>query len=63
MKRKKSPCIDVCDYKGPKGWCVACGLTSRECKSWKSMKPYGRQNLLRELVRRRSDMERREFSS
>ena len=59
MTRKKSPCIDVCDYRGPKRWCVACGLTSQESKRWKSMKPYGRQTLLKELLRRRSDMKKR----
>ena len=55
-KRNKSPCIDVCKYNGPKGWCVACGLTSKESKSWKAMKPYGRTALLRQLQRRQAEL-------
>jgi predicted Fe-S protein YdhL (DUF1289 family) len=55
-KRKKNPCIDVCKYQGPKGWCLACGLTSKESKHWKSMKPYDRNILLKRLQRRKSEM-------
>ena len=51
-KRDKSPCIDVCKYVAPKGWCRACGMTSKESKSWKSMKPFGRTALLKALKRR-----------
>ena len=29
-KRKKSPCIDVCDFSGTKGWCRGCGRTREE---------------------------------
>jgi predicted Fe-S protein YdhL (DUF1289 family) len=56
-KRKKSPCIDVCKYLGPKGWCVACGLTSKESRAWKSMKPYDRNILLKTLQRRKPELE------
>ena len=56
-KRKKSPCIDVCKYLGPKGWCVACGLTSKESKGWKAMKPYARNSLLKQLQRRQSEIQ------
>jgi len=55
-KRKKSPCVGVCVYRGPKGWCLACGLTSQEIRSWKSMKPFGRTALLKQLQRRKSAM-------
>ena len=55
-KRKTSPCVDVCKYLGPKGWCVACGLTSKESRSWRSMKPYDRNILLKNLQRRRTQM-------
>ena len=55
-KRAKSPCVDVCRYLGPKGWCVACGLTSKESKNWKNMKPYDRNRLLKQLQRRRSQL-------
>ncbi|MAY80591.1 MAG: DUF1289 domain-containing protein [Deltaproteobacteria bacterium] len=55
-KRKKSPCIDVCRYQSPKGWCVACGLTSKESRAWKGMKPYDRNSLLKKLQRRQSEL-------
>ena len=55
-KRDKSPCIDVCKYRGPKGWCIACGLTSRESKNWKTMKPFGKTALLKQLRRRQAEM-------
>tara|TARA_B100001094_G_C17723607_1_gene573163 strand:- start:75 stop:263 length:189 start_codon:yes stop_codon:yes gene_type:complete len=51
-RRKNSPCIDVCKYQGPKGWCTACGMTRSESKGWKAMKPFGKKALLAELVRR-----------
>tara|TARA_B100000427_G_C15078315_1_gene407286 strand:+ start:44 stop:250 length:207 start_codon:yes stop_codon:yes gene_type:complete len=55
-KRKKSPCIDVCTYSGPKGWCIGCGMTVKEIRSWRSMKPYDKNNLLKQLQRRQSEL-------
>ena len=55
-KKKKSPCIDVCKYKGPNGWCTACGMTSKESRDWKSMKPYNRTILQKQLDRRKVEM-------
>ncbi len=55
-KRKKSPCIDVCNYHGPKGWCIGCALTRTEIKNWKNMKPYDRNLLMNQLPRRKSEM-------
>ena len=52
MKRHDSPCIDVCEFSGPKGWCVGCGRTRQECNEWKRMKPYTRQALLKQLKKR-----------
>ena len=40
MKKKKSPCIDICEFSGPKGWCIGCGRTRDECQKWKTLKPY-----------------------
>ena len=40
MKRHKSPCISVCEFSGPNGWCLGCGRTRLECQKWKKMKPY-----------------------
>lgn len=31
----KSPCIDICRFDGRTGWCVACGRTQVECRSWR----------------------------
>ena len=56
MKRKKSPCIDVCKFTGPKGWCLGCGRTEHECNQWKTMKPYARNALEKELQRRMAKM-------
>ncbi|NOI58187.1 DUF1289 domain-containing protein [Vibrio coralliilyticus] len=52
MKKQKSPCIDVCDFSGPKGWCLGCVRTREECQNWKTMKPYAINTLQRELKKR-----------
>ncbi|EEX31331.1 MULTISPECIES: DUF1289 domain-containing protein [Vibrio] len=52
MKKQKSPCIDVCDFSGPKGWCLGCARTREECQNWKTMKPYAINTLQRELKKR-----------
>lgn len=31
----KSPCVDICRFDGRTGWCVACGRTKDECRSWR----------------------------
>lgn len=31
----KSPCVDICRFDGPTGWCVGCGRTLSECRAWK----------------------------
>ena len=56
MKRAKSPCIDVCEFTGPKGWCLGCARTRQECKAWDSLKPYGRRNLENQLRKRLAKM-------
>ena len=52
MKRRKTPCIDICEFTGPKGWCIGCGRTRPECDKWYSMKPYDRNILLQQLKKR-----------
>jgi len=37
MKKNKSPCIDICEFSGPNGWCLGCGRTRDECDRWKKM--------------------------
>ncbi|MGE4634785.1 MAG: DUF1289 domain-containing protein [Arenicellales bacterium] len=56
MKHNKSPCIDVCDFGGPKGWCRGCGRTKAECQKWKALKPYAKTTLLKELEKRKNKM-------
>ena len=51
-KRQKSPCIAVCEFGGPKGWCLGCGRTRDELKTWKAMKPFAKTKLENELKRR-----------
>ena len=58
MKRNQRPCIDVCKFPGPRGWCIGCGRTREECQQWKSMKTYARNALLRELRKRMARLER-----
>ncbi len=57
MSRDKNPCIDVCEFSGPKGWCLGCGRTREEAQKWKSLKPYARNILLKELEKRRSRLQ------
>ena len=52
LKRHKSPCIDVCQFSGPIGWCLGCGRTRDECQKWKALKPYARKILQKELHER-----------
>ncbi|RTZ21586.1 DUF1289 domain-containing protein [Vibrio penaeicida] len=56
MKKRKSPCIDMCDFSGVKGWCLGCGRTREECQKWKSMKPYAANLLQKELQKRMSKL-------
>lgn len=56
MKKQKSPCIDVCDFSGTKGWCTGCGRTREECQKWKTMKPYALNNMHKELRKRMPQM-------
>jgi len=55
-KGKKSPCIDVCKYSGPKGWFISGGLNSKEISNWKAIEPYDKNRLLKELQRRQSKL-------
>ncbi|OYX07019.1 MAG: DUF1289 domain-containing protein [Sphingomonadales bacterium 32-68-7] len=50
--RKDDPCIQVCQFDGRTGWCVGCGLTVPEIRSWNKLTPFIRNSLVRELPRR-----------
>tara|TARA_Y100000296_G_C5016680_1_gene177766 strand:+ start:382 stop:570 length:189 start_codon:yes stop_codon:yes gene_type:complete len=52
MKKKKSPCISICKFSGPNQWCIGCGLTLKEYKKWKGLKPFDRTKLENELKQR-----------
>ena len=52
MKKNKNPCKDICLYKGPKGWCVGCGLTRQESQTWNKLKPYEQQIIIAALTKR-----------
>ncbi|CUH52333.1 DUF1289 domain-containing protein [Shimia marina] len=52
MKKRKSPCTDVCEFNGPSGWCLGCGRTRTECAKWKKMKPYEVKIIEKDLTRR-----------
>ena len=50
--KKDDPCIGVCEWDGKTGWCLGCGRTIPEIKTWRKLTPYRRTALLRELPRR-----------
>ena len=56
MKKRKSPCIDICEFTGPNNWCVGCGRTRPECAKWKKMKPYEANKIENELKQRMAKM-------
>jgi len=58
MKKHQSPCIDICEFSGTKGWCLGCGRTRQECQKWKSMTPYARKALQKQLQKRISKIKR-----
>lgn len=56
MKRRKSPCIDICEFSGPNGWCLGCGCSRQECQKWKKLKPYEIIILQKEIKKRMSQI-------
>ena len=52
MKRNYTPCIDICQFSGKNNWCIGCGRTREESQKWRSMKPYAKNLLLKELKKR-----------
>lgn len=52
--RNDSPCTDVCQYDQRKKWCIGCGRTVEEIKSWRKLSPYQKTKLSAELKRRMS---------
>ena len=58
MKQRKSPCIDICNFTGPKGWCVGCGRTKEESRKWRNLKPYDKIKILKNLKKRMQVLEK-----
>jgi uncharacterized protein len=57
-----SPCIDVCRFDAPTGWCEGCGRTRAEIAQWRKLSPYRRLGVERELPRRLDKLEKRHGS-
>ena len=51
-KRKKSPCIDVCDFSGTKGWCLGCGPNQGGSPQLEDSQALQAKRLEKELSRR-----------
>ena len=51
MKCKNSPCIDICQFSGKNGWCRGCGRTRDKARKWKSIKPFAKTAILKDLAR------------
>jgi predicted Fe-S protein YdhL (DUF1289 family) len=50
--KTESPCIDICRFDGRTGWCVGCGRTVPEIRTWRKMQPRARQVIGKDLKRR-----------
>ena len=61
MKKRKSPCIDICNFTGPKGWCLGCGRTKEESRKWRNLKPYDKIKILKNLKKRMLVLEKIRF--
>ena len=63
MKKRKSPCVDICQFTGPCGWCTGCGRTRAESARWKKMKPYEANKIKKEFKQRMAKMSEKSPSS
>ena len=61
MKRKGSPCKDICQFSQKSVWCKGCGRTREEAKKWRSMKPFAKKALLKDLTRRMTIIKSEKF--
>jgi predicted Fe-S protein YdhL (DUF1289 family) len=55
----KSPCVDVCRFDGRTGWCVACGRTLIEARTWRKSSRPQLLKISAELPRRLAKLETR----
>lgn len=56
---QKSPCVDICQIDARTRWCVGCGRTVDEIKTWAKMSPYRQTAVFSELKRRVAQIEHR----
>ncbi|QGZ58858.1 DUF1289 domain-containing protein [Paraburkholderia acidiphila] len=52
----KSPCIDVCAFRGKSGLCTGCFRTRDEIRAWKKMTDPMRHQILNDRPRREAKM-------
>lgn len=50
--KNDSPCTDVCRFDPRNKWCVGCGRTTDEIKTWRKLSPFRKTALSTELARR-----------
>jgi predicted Fe-S protein YdhL (DUF1289 family) len=48
----QSPCIHVCRFPAPEGWCEGCGRPRQEANAWFGMTPFQRGRIERALPAR-----------
>ena len=48
----KSPCTDICQYDPRMHWCIGCGRTLEEIRSWRKLTPFRQRVVLTDLPRR-----------
>ena len=48
----QSPCIHVCRFPAPEGWCEGCGRTRVEANEWFRLTPFQRARVERALPAR-----------
>ena len=56
MKKRKSPCVVICQFTGPSGWCIGCGRSREEYGRWKKMKPFEVNKIENEIKQRMAKM-------
>ncbi|MGI4848248.1 MAG: DUF1289 domain-containing protein [Janthinobacterium lividum] len=54
----KSPCIGVCIFNKPTGYCIACQRTKEECKGWKKMNDDDREQIIDDSKRRKKKVKK-----
>ncbi|MEC5162883.1 uncharacterized protein ACFDR9_003628 [Janthinobacterium sp. CG_23.3] len=54
----KSPCIELCAFDGPTGFCLGCTRTLEEARAWKKMTDFKRHQIINDSARRKKKIER-----